>query len=536
MSDLSYTQEQEMNLRDYVRVLFRQKMVILTSFFVVMIIVAVGLALRTPTYEASVKMLVSAQKQVDAPYYKELMGAQQLQASLTQSEIATSEPVLQRVVKALRLYNKPIDYEKKYATPLKTLLIKLQAKMRRAKEETLPESERKVFAFRRAVEELRGSIKVQPIKETNLFTITVSDYDRIGSAIIANVVSRSYVMYDLEQQMAELQMKYGGKHPVVVQLQDNLKQMSQGLNGKPLQNADAIGPASVKIIEQANIPLQPVSQKNKLIFIAALFGSLFLGVILAFIFEFIDQSIKSPREIETILDVPFLGSIPKTKLRKDMFIDGVLNKRLSKRFVSAVKDLADQVHLLLKTHPFKTLYLATADNRDGESIIAANLAYQMAEHAGKRTLIIDANFRQSALPKVFTVPSTPGLVDILTGQAKPTDVTRSIGGKLSIITAGQTNLNPVTFLDTPAMKQLLTDLKSQYDLILVTCAELRTYQDGQVLSGMVDQTILVVTEDETRKQVAAQAVANLKERNIPLLGAFLNKRTYPIPRFIYDRV
>ena len=110
--ELTYVPQQGMNTRDYVRVLFRQKDVIILTMIVVMALVCVGLVLKTPVYEASVKILITGQKQVEAPYYKALLGMNDIPENLTQSEIVKLNPVLERVVDTLHLNQKPIDYEK----------------------------------------------------------------------------------------------------------------------------------------------------------------------------------------------------------------------------------------------------------------------------------------------------------------------------------------------------------------------------------------------------------------------------------------
>lgn len=536
MSDqTSYSPDQEQTLRDYVRILFRHKGIIFLSFFIVMFIVTIGLALRTPVYEASVKMLVSGEKQVDAPYYKELLAARQMEASLTQSEIATSNPVIQRVVKALNLQKRPVDYEREYASPLKRQLIKLQAKTFQAKIESMPEEQRGAYNFRRAVESLRESVKVTPVKGTNIFSISVQDYDRVGATVFANVISRSYVIFDLEQQMAELQLKYGEKHPVVMQLQDNIKEMEKSLSGKPLTNAEAIGPASVKIIEQATVPSSPIGKGGKLIFIAAFFASIFLGIILAFLFEYMDQTIKSARDLEVVLKLPLLGSIPKLRYRRELVVNCALNKKLPKNYVRAFKDLADQLHLLMSTKSFKTIYIATSDSRDGEAAIIINLAFQLADH-GKRVLILDANFRGSTLVKAFKLAQGPGLADILTGAGATEDAVNLITPNLFVLPAGQTTLNPVTFIDSPKMRALLQDVKKKYDVVLISGSEIKTYQDGYLLAPLVDQLIIVTKEGQTRRQVIVQDINVLKERQAPILGTILDQRTYLIPKFIYERI
>lgn len=106
-------------LRDYLTVIFRHKAVIIITFVVIMISVVIGLELKTPVYHAQVKMLISGEKQFESPYYKELNSYQQIGISLTQAEIVNSNPVIERVVRALKLYERPSDYEKNYCSTLR---------------------------------------------------------------------------------------------------------------------------------------------------------------------------------------------------------------------------------------------------------------------------------------------------------------------------------------------------------------------------------------------------------------------------------
>ena len=122
-------------LRDYLQIVFRHKTVIITTFITVIISVFIGLELKTPVYEAQVKILISAQKQIDSPYYRDFSRYEQSAASLTQSQIVISNPVIERAVRALNLHERPPDYEKNYCSSLKAHLIDLRLKM--AKSDTV---------------------------------------------------------------------------------------------------------------------------------------------------------------------------------------------------------------------------------------------------------------------------------------------------------------------------------------------------------------------------------------------------------------
>ena len=507
-------------MRDYLRVLFHHKMVIIVSFVTVLLTVGVGLKLKTPVYESRVKMLISAQKQTESLYYRDLAGARSAEVVLTQSEIVKSNPIIERVVKATGLYNRPLDYEKKFASSLKKALIDSKAKKFNKKLDVLTEEQKKSFLFRMAVEDLKKSIKVEPIRDTNLFVISAKDFSPIGAAIIANVVSRSYVIFDLEQQLAELELKYGKKHLSVQQLKDSIDKMIKSLSGEPLPNIEAIGPASVKIIEQAQIPLKPTGTSKMITLLLALIMAPFLGVMLAFVFEYMDQTFKTPGSIETILNLPFLGSIPKKRKLK----------------AAALRNLSDQVYLLTKDKGLKSLLFTSALPNEGVTTIVANLARHLSEKAGHKTLIIDANLRNPDVHKAFKISEGLGLSDILEGKTTFDKAVRDLGNNLSVLPSGKTGLNPIILLGSERMAKIMELVQNKYELILVDCSNLNDFKDSMVVSSCLEGICLVVNEGKTRRQVVKAALMPLEQKKVNIIGVVLNNRTFAIPKIVYDRI
>ncbi|MDD2702822.1 MAG: hypothetical protein PHC33_02280 [Candidatus Omnitrophica bacterium] len=305
--------ENRTTARDLLKVIFKRKFVILSAVCIVMSVLSIVTQLQSPEiYEAKVKMLISAKKNIESPYYKNITDTRSMETTLTQSELVKSNPVIERVVKVLKLNEIPLDYEKKMSSPLHALLIDWKNKKIAVKSGKMSEKEKNEFLFQMTALELKKKIRIDPIKDTDLFTITVTDYDAKQSARLANTISRSYCIFDLEQQLAELQQRYGDKHLFVLQLKDNLRKLEDNLTIEKISNIEALGPASVKIIEQAVVPIEPVKEHTKLVFIFAFFVSIFLGITLAFSCEYMDTTFKSPFEIKEELGktVVFLGDIP----------------------------------------------------------------------------------------------------------------------------------------------------------------------------------------------------------------------------------
>ena len=543
-------------LRDYIRIIFRHKAVIITSFITVTMIVLIGLELKTPMYESQVKMLITAEKPTKSPYYTGLGYGQGGGISGTQSEIVISNPVIERAVKVLKLEERPSDYEKNFCSPLKAWLMDIRQKMSKRESEPehiLPEQEATLSrnenpgvissvaeevpwqadSFRWAVEGLKGRIKVEPIEGTDLFLINVMDFSSVAAATIANVVSRSYIIFDLEQQMAEFQLQYGEKHPIVVQLGNGIEKMTKNLTGETLPAIEAIGPASVKVIEQALVPLKPMGKSKRLILLLAIGMSLFLGVILAFGFEFIDHTFKSPQDVETFLNLPLLGSIPKKG-----FKDGVLIKdsKRTEAFLQPYQNLSDQIYLLMKDKNLKSLLITAASPLDGSTTVIANLANFLSGKAGHKVMVIDANLRAPAIHKVFNISDNTGLANVLEGKISLEKAAQALGPNLMVLPAGNTALNSTPLLDSTNMLNVMKTAKEKYEFVFVDYANLRSVKDACVLCQHLDGIALVVNEGKTRHHTIKGLIAPLKHKKANMIGVILKNRTYEIPKMIYERL
>lgn len=514
------------SLRDYLRVIFRHKGVIITTFFIIVIGAIIRLELKTPVYNAQVTMLITAEKQIDSPYYRSL-SSQQVQ-ELTPSGIANSNPVIKRAVNALKLYERPPDYERQFCSPFKARLIDL--KLKKLKSDNNSPIDEQAYRLRIAVESLKRIIKVEPIRDTNLFAINVSDFSPEAAAEIANVVSRSYVIFDLVQQLAEKQLQYGDKHPIVMQLKNNIDKMANNLNGKTLPDIEAIGPATVKIIEQAEVPLEPSGTNKRTTMLLALVMAPFLGIIIAFCLEYINHTIKSPQDITTYLNLPHLGSIPRNGFRKNGYVKDVKRANTTTLFY---QKLSDNICLLIKDKNVKSLLITAPATREGSASIIANLSNFLSRKVGHKVILIDANVKAPAVHKFFNISDRPGLANVLERKVPFEKATQDINPYLTVLPAGDTSLDPALLLESAAMVDVIKIAKEKYGLVLIDYSNLANSRETCILSSYLDGVIVVVHEGKTRHHVIKEFIEPLRDKKVNLLGAILNNRTFPIPKVIY---
>ena len=524
---------QENTLRDFLRVVFRYKIMILTTMIIIFFVVAINMELQMPVSKASVKMLVVAVKDADTEYYKGLGSRSGGAIAKTQVEIVKSRPVIERVVKALKLDQRPLDYEKQYAPRLRALLIERSVKEFDRQMEGMTEEQKHAMLFESAVQKLTGSVSAVSLIDTDIFQINVTDVDPVMAARLANAVSRSYLIYDLEQQIAELVLKYGHNFPLVLQLQEYIGELYDTLDGRTLPHVIAIGPATVKIMEQAQRGVlgNPPGILSNIPKTAASFLGLFLGVFLAFVFDFLDQTFKSPQDIKKFLKLPLLGSLPKIKSQKKLLIS---NEDLSaSNYSRSYQNLSNNLFLLMKERGLKSILITDVEGSDEPAIIIANLAVYSANKAGYNVLIIDANLRSPSISKIFNISAGPGLINVLENNISFEAAVQDLGSGLHVLTAGENAHNPATILNSSSMHDLIKRASGQYDLIFINCADLKNFTDVIILSPNADGLVLIINEGKVRRQVVSAAIENLQQNKVNIVGVIFNNQTFVIPEIIY---
>ena len=520
----------ESSVRDYVRVIFRNKIIFLVLPFAILIPVIVSLEMKTPIYSASVTLHVQGRKLSEVDFY-----TRAYTGSLTEdhTELVKSITVLERVVNALKLYQVPLDYEKKFASRIRRTLIDKNTKKIKQRISEMNEEERQAHFLKMAINRLRRNSSALPVGGLAFFNISVKDYDQETAVKTANSLARSYVIFDIEQQINENKLKYGKKHSKLIKLEHYIEEFKETLDGRLLSDLDAMGPASVKIVKQA-VPMGSSNMNKRFMIIFSLLVSIVFGVILAFIFEYFNQTFTKPSDIEEYIKIPFLGSIPKGKFNNQLIISDRNSK--NERFIKSYQILSEQIFLLTKHKNLKTVLITDVEGSKDLYSIGANISSYLAYKRGCRVLNIDAGLRDSGISSIFKISNNVGLADILEDKASVMDVIQVLGNNLYVLPSGETDFNPITLLDSSIMSDVVKGVQDQFDIVIIVCPDLKNYMDAVVLSSLLDSTILVVNEGEVRIQAVINSIAHLKQKHINIIGAILNNRKYVIPEIIYKKI
>jgi capsular exopolysaccharide synthesis family protein len=317
--------------------------------------------------------------------------------------------------------------------------------------------------------------------------------------------------------------------------------VSAGLRSNNFQIVDDARPPSY--------PIEPNIPRN--LGFAFVLG-LASGVGLAFLREGMDNSIRTTEQAHVISGLPSLGMIP---LGSKSAREGPDPKRLviasSKEAVELVTQVRPQsqmaesyralrTSLLLSNTgaPPKVIMVTSALPQEGKTTTSINCAVvlaQMMVQKGGRVLLIDADLRRPSIHKTLGMGPRSGLSNVLTGTVKlekaiaPT----SILPNLFVLPAGTPPPDPAELLASTEMRDLLTELREQYDHIVVDTPPSLSVTDAVVLSPRADAVVLVIRAEHTTKQSLRRARELLGQVNAKVIGVLLNAVDLSSPDYYY---
>ncbi len=288
--------------------------------------------------------------------------------------------------------------------------------------------------------------------------------------------------------------------------------------------------SNIRIIDRADIPNYPVAPRKKLnIFLAMLVGAV-LGTALAFFFEYLDNSIKTPDDVKQYLDIPFLGFIPKVApntlpaTAKSPSADTIVALEPKSTASEAYRSLRTNVMFSSLEHG-PLLLITSAGPTEGKSITVANLAITMAQ-SGSKTLIVDCDLRKPRMHQIFNIAGGEGgltnmIANFGTNGTRIT-VKRTKIANLDIIPCGKIPPNPSELLGSERTKFLLHALARKYDKILIDSPPVTVVTDPVILSQVAGGVVMVIRAGETRRDMVRRAKEQLQTVGAHIIGGVLN--------------
>ena len=180
-------------------------------------------------------------------------------------------------------------------------------------------------------------------------------------------------------------------------------------------------------------------------------------------------------------------------------------------------------------------FVTSAEAGEGKTTTAANLALVLGERPDRRTILIDANLRNGELSSLLNAPSQPGLAELLHGQATLEQVTQATAcPNLFYVPAGRLANGPGGQLLGSELKDLVAELRRQYDHVLFDTPALHSGPDASIVGAADVDALLVVRMYRTRRESIAKAIRGLNGASVKVAGIILNEQKFFIPKALYQ--
>lgn len=332
--------------------------------------------------------------------------------------------------------------------------------------------------------QLRKNVDASSKPDTVLIDVTVTDESPVRARDIADALSDEFVV-----MIRELETPLDGSTP----------------------------DARVVVEQRASIPSHPVVPKTARNIAIGLALGLMLGVGLAVVRDQLDNTVKDRQTLEEISGAGLVGSVPLDKdLRKEPAISFESD---NSAIAEAFRKLRTNLQFLAVDNPPRVIVVTSSMPNEGKSTTAINLALVLAE-AEHNVLLVDGDLRRPRLDNYLDVVGSVGFSTVLAGGAKLDEVlqkTRFSG--LSVLTSGAIPPNPSELLGSMAAKNVLSELRTQFDYVVVDSSPLLAVTDAAVLAAHADGVLIIARFGHTKREHLSHAVGALKDVGAPPLGA-----------------
>jgi capsular exopolysaccharide synthesis family protein len=254
--------------------------------------------------------------------------------------------------------------------------------------------------------------------------------------------------------------------------------------------------------------------------------SLVLGTLLAFVVEYLDDGLRTGRQIERALGIPNLGFVPSIKgLRRGQ----KLHRHLIENPRSAYTEAIRRVQIATMDagevdQPSLVILVTSSLPGEGKTTLSLSLAASAA-CSGRKTVVVGLDLRRPRLRSEAELAASMGVVEFLTGERTLDEVIYASGehANLDILPVSSFSDSPADLVRSPRMASLIAELRLRYDYIVLDSPPVLGVVDAKMLARLADAVLFVVRWDETDESAAQTGLRNLVDRHTPPIGAVLTQ-------------
>ncbi|MBR2543954.1 polysaccharide biosynthesis tyrosine autokinase [Candidatus Saccharibacteria bacterium] len=334
-----------------------------------------------------------------------------------------------------------------------------------------------------SVKALSKNLSIKPVDDTSILSITARDLNPRLAAMIANEIAMVF-----SKQVTEIYKI------------ENVKQLSVAVT-----------------------PENPSNNTLTRDIILAVVISVAIVAGFAFVRFYLDDTVKHSDDLEKMMGLSTAGSILKGSTSRRARNELIVEKSPKAVVSENIKSLRTNLQFTSIDKDLETLLITSTNASEGKSFVSSNLAISFAQ-ADKSVLLVDCDLRKGRLHRVFGIPNTAGLSNLLTSDL------RSLGKyvhatkipNLDLITCGTYPPNPSELLASQKNKRLIKTLKNHYDIVIFDGAPVGRLADSVILASLVDETLVVVRDGYTVKNDLIFVKESLDKVGARIAGVVFN--------------
>ncbi|HEX3393687.1 MAG TPA: polysaccharide biosynthesis tyrosine autokinase [Acidimicrobiales bacterium] len=386
------------------------------------------------------------------------------------------------------------------------------------------------------------------------------------AADIANAYARAYIDQRQQQGADELRVAGGALQAQIDDLQKQIDQIDAQVNAAPAADREALRSTlatrrdslanqqslfrqrldelrvdsgltstEVQLVAPATptkSPVKPTPVRNTLLAVAV---GLIFGVGVASVMEYFDDSIRSTDDVTRLTGLPLLGAIPSFQAKHAKAKTAAASMHDQDPSVTeAYRSLRTSVQLLGMPRPLKTFQFTSAGPGEGKTTTVAQLALAVAA-TGRRVVVVDADLRRPTLNEVFDLANDVGLTSVVLGHLPVLEALQPVPGHdtMMILTTGSLPNNPSELLSLKRTSEVIFELESNFDMVLIDSAPVVPVTDSIVLSAWVEAVVMLAAIGTTKRRHLRRAVQLLNQAESPVVGSVV-VRVPPETSYGYD--
>jgi capsular exopolysaccharide synthesis family protein len=398
-------------------------------------------------------------------------------------------------------------------------------------------------------------VAVTEVGTTNVANVAVSSTDPAFAAKAANAYARAYITVGTNQYLSQelaterqIQDRLGSVQTQVTSLNAKLSGLpltgtaSTSLQARlsnlysqesylqqqlgQIQIVTAEYSSAGQLVTSATVPTAPVSPKKAEDAILAGLVGLLLGIGLALLRDHFDDRLRSAEDLENASGgLPTIGLIPAVRDWRDHF-DPLLVSALRPHSpaAEAYRTLRTSVQFMSLERPVKLLQITSAAAAEGKTTTAANVAYTMAD-AGQRVALVDCDLRRPRVHEFYGLANTVGLTSVMAGTTTLDEALHQAPNEanLFILGSGPIPPNPAELLAGERVGQIFNELLARFDIVILDSSPVLPVTDPLALAARADAVLIVASAGVTTTRSIERTIELLGRVDARVIGTVFNR-------------